>query len=47
MKHSSFDGQGLVEYSLLVILVALAAVAALTLLGGNLSTFFNAAAGAV
>ena len=47
MPHLALEGQGLVEYALLLILIAAAAVAALTLLGANLSGFFAAAAGAV
>jgi Flp pilus assembly pilin Flp len=46
MKHS-YDGQGLVEYSLLLIFIAFACVVALTLLGTSLSGLFNLAAGAV
>lgn len=35
------DGQGLVEYGLIIALVALVVVAALTLIGGNLTNKFN------
>ncbi len=35
------DGAALVEYGLLVALIAVASVAALTLLGGNLKTMFT------
>ena len=34
-------GQGLTEYALIIALVALVAVAALTLLGGQISTIFG------
>lgn len=34
-------GQGLTEYALIIALVALVAVAALTLLGGQISTVFD------
>lgn len=35
------EGQGLVEYGLIIALVALVVVAALTLIGGNLTNKFN------
>lgn len=42
MKHlNKEDGQGLVEYGLIIALVALVVVAALTLVGGNLVQKFN------
>lgn len=34
-------GQGMVEYGLILALVAIAAIAALTLLGGNVKNMFN------
>lgn len=34
-------GQGLTEYALIIALVAIVAVAALTLLGGQISTIFG------
>ena len=34
-------GQGLVEYSLIILLVALVVVGALTLVGTNVAAFFN------
>ena len=34
-------GQGLVEYSLILMLVALVVIGGLTLLGGNVATFFT------
>jgi len=39
------DGQALAEYALIITLIALVCVAALTLLGGNISTFFSGFAG--
>lgn len=36
-----FKGQGLTEYALIIALVAIVAVAALTLLGGQISTIFG------
>lgn len=38
-------GQALAEYALIITFIALACVAALTLLGGNISTFFTGFAG--
>ncbi|HLZ73301.1 MAG TPA: hypothetical protein VKV26_25635 [Dehalococcoidia bacterium] len=38
-------GQGLAEYSLILVLVALVCVAALTLLGGGISSALNNMAG--
>ena len=35
------DGQGLTEYALIIALVAIVAVAALTLLGGQIQTIFG------
>lgn len=35
------EGQGLVEYALIIALVALAVITALTLLGGGITTTFN------
>jgi pilus assembly protein Flp/PilA len=35
------DGQGLTEYALIIALVAIVAVAALTLLGGQINTIFG------
>ncbi len=39
-------GQGLVEYALILLFVAIALVAALTLLGGTLANFYQTAAAA-
>ncbi len=41
------DGQGLVEYALLVALIALAAVAAVGLAGGKVKEIFNEIAGKI
>ena len=38
-------GQGLTEYALIIALVAIVAVAALTLLGGQINTIFGAITG--
>jgi len=38
---SSQSGQGLVEYALIIVLVAIGVVLALTALGGQLQTIFN------
>jgi pilus assembly protein Flp/PilA len=35
------EGQGLVEYALILVLVAIAVIAILTLLGGQVSTVFS------
>ena len=40
-------GQGLAEYGLIILLVALAAVVAITALGGQLATLFNTITGAL
>jgi pilus assembly protein Flp/PilA len=41
------EGQDLAEYALLIGLIALVVLAAVTLLGGNLSTLFNTIANEV
>lgn len=41
------EGQGLVEYGLIVALVALIVIAVLTLIGGNLTNKFNEIAGSL
>ncbi len=41
------DGAALVEYALLVGLIALAAIAAITLVGTDITAFFNAIAGKI
>lgn len=35
------DGQGLVEYALIIALVAIVVIAALVLIGGSIGTTFN------
>ncbi len=35
------EGQGLVEYALIIALVAIVVIAALVLIGGNISNTFN------
>lgn len=44
---SDEEGQGLVEYALIIVFVALVAIAGLTLLGGNINTMFNSLAGKI
>jgi pilus assembly protein Flp/PilA len=39
------EGQGMVEYGLIIVLVALVAAIGITTLGGNLNTFFANLAG--
>ena len=41
------EGATMVEYGLLVALIAMVALAAVTLLGSNLSSLFNTVAGSV
>jgi pilus assembly protein Flp/PilA len=41
------DGATMVEYGLLIALIALVALAAIELLGSNLSALFNTVAGSV
>ena len=41
------DGQGLTEYALILALIALIAIAALTLLGGQVTDFLSTAANSV
>ncbi len=45
--RSDEDGAALVEYGLLVGLIALAALAAITLVGADVGVLFNAIAGAI
>ena len=44
---SDGSGQDLAEYALLIALIAIVVIAAVTLLGGNISTVFNNIAGAL
>ena len=37
----SEDGQGMVEYGLIIALVAIAVISAITILGGNITGIFN------
>jgi pilus assembly protein Flp/PilA len=39
------EGQGLVEYALIIVLVSIAAIAALTALSGSVQSVFNSIAG--
>ena len=41
------EGQDLAEYGLVIALIAVVAIAALTLLGGNISTILGSIAGAI
>lgn len=41
------EGQGMVEYGLIIALVAIAVIATLILLGGNLNNLFTSVANAV
>ena len=40
-------GQGMVEYGLILALIAVVVIGALTLMGGNLSTMFTGTAGQI
>ncbi|WP_298483303.1 Flp family type IVb pilin [uncultured Chloroflexus sp.] len=41
------EGQGLVEYALILVLIAVVVITALTALGGNISALFNELAGEI
>ncbi|WP_298407232.1 Flp family type IVb pilin [uncultured Chloroflexus sp.] len=41
------EGQGLVEYALILVLIAVVVIGALTLLGGNISNLFEQLAGTI
>jgi len=45
--RAALAGQGLVEYALIILFVAIALVGALTILGGALASFYQSAAGAI
>lgn len=45
--RKSYEGQGLVEYSLILLLIVLAVFSALALLGPPIATIFNNAAGGI
>jgi pilus assembly protein Flp/PilA len=45
--RSDESGQDLAEYALLIALIAIVVIAAVTLLGGNISAVFNNIAGAL
>ena len=47
MMRLAIEGQGLVEYALILMLVALVAVAALTALGATLPGIYTTVAGAL
>jgi pilus assembly protein Flp/PilA len=40
LKHRE-DGQGLVEYALILLLIALAVLGSLTVFGGSLNTYYQ------
>lgn len=40
-------GQGMVEYGLILALIAVVVIGALTLMGGNISTMFSNVAGSI
>ncbi|MBO9337271.1 MAG: Flp family type IVb pilin [Chloroflexus sp.] len=41
------EGQGLVEYALILVLIAVVVIGALTLLGQNISSLFESLAGTI
>jgi pilus assembly protein Flp/PilA len=41
------EGQGLVEYALILVLIAVVVIGALTLLGQNIEALFNTLAGTI
>lgn len=45
IRRAALAGQGLVEYALIILLVAIALVAALGTFGSALNTFYQTAAG--
>ena len=46
-KMKNEDGQALAEYGLILALIACVCIAALTLLGGNVSALLNTLAGSI
>jgi len=46
-KHREEEAQGLAEYGLILALIAVVAIAALTLLGENIATLLTALAGSI
>jgi pilus assembly protein Flp/PilA len=46
-KMRSEEGQGLVEYALIIVLVSIVVITALTLIGTNVNAVFNAIATAL
>ena len=47
VRHGGEEGQGLAEYGLILALIAAVCVAALILLGGNISAKLNSVAGSL
>jgi pilus assembly protein Flp/PilA len=45
LKAREDEGQGLVEYALIIVLVSIVAIAGLTLLGNQIDTVFNTITG--
>jgi pilus assembly protein Flp/PilA len=45
LKAREDEGQGLVEYALIIVLVSIVAIAGLTLLGGQINSVFNTITG--
>jgi len=41
------EGQGLAEYALILALIAIVAIGAVTLLGGNITSILNSIAGGI
>ena len=41
------EGQGMVEYGLIIALIAVVVIVALTTMGGSISNIFNSASGAL
>ncbi|HEX3721881.1 MAG TPA: Flp family type IVb pilin [Nitrolancea sp.] len=45
MPEEKFEGQGMVEYALILVLVSVVAIIALTAVGGKISDIFNSIKG--